>query len=107
MVQYDRPNAWEIRNGGPLEVVFNAHLDSVTEGTRLSVEFDARPHGLFRLVLPLLLRRLRRDEKANMIHLREALEPRRDNQPQVPPRWLSDVKPKRRTRSLKRYAAPP
>ena len=74
MVRYDRPVTWEAHNGGPLEVVFKARLESVTEGTRLSVDFDARPHGLFRLVFPLFLLKLRRDEKANMTHIREALE---------------------------------
>ena len=55
-------------------MVFKARLESVTEGTRLSVDFDARPHGWFRLVFPLFLRKLRRDEKANMTYIREALE---------------------------------
>ncbi len=74
LVRYDRPDSWEAHNGGPLEVAFKARLESVAEGTRLWVDFDARPHGLFRLVFPLLLVKLRRDEKANMTYIREALE---------------------------------
>ena len=74
IVGFDRPVAWEAHNGGPLEVIFHAGLEPVAEGTELSVDFDARPHGLFRLVFPLFLLKLRRDEKANMTHIREALE---------------------------------
>ena len=55
-------------------MVFKARLEPVAEGTRLSVDFDAGPHGWFRLVFPLFLRRLRRDEKANMTYIREAME---------------------------------
>ena len=75
MLRYDRPDAWEGHNGGPLEVAFRARLEPVTEGTQLSVEFDARPHGWFRVAFPLLLPGLRRGEKANMTYVREALEP--------------------------------
>ena len=74
VVRYDRPDRWEAHNGGPLEVAFKARLEPVAEGTRLSVDFDARPHGWFRLVFPLFLIKLRRDEKANMIYIRQALE---------------------------------
>ncbi len=74
VVKYNRPHTWEAHNGGPLEVVFKARLESVAEGTRLSVDFDARPHGWFRLVFPLFLPKLRRDEKANMTYIRMALE---------------------------------
>jgi len=77
MVGYDRPVAWEAHNGGPLEVVFKAGLEPVGEGTKLTVDFDVRPHRFFRLVFPLFLLKLRRDEKANMTHIREALERRK------------------------------
>lgn len=75
VVEYDRPRTWENHNDGPIAVNFKAHLEPITEGARLSVEFDARPHGWFRLIFPLFLRRLRRDEKANMTYIREALAP--------------------------------
>jgi uncharacterized protein YndB with AHSA1/START domain len=74
LVKYVRPVEWEAHNGGPLEVVFKARLDTITEGTRLTVNFDARPHGWFRVVFPLFLLKLRRDEKANMTYIRQALE---------------------------------
>ena len=74
VLRFDRPNMWETHNGGPIEVVFKARLEPAAEGTRLWVDFDARPHGLFRLIFPLFLRKLRRDEKANMAYIRKALE---------------------------------
>ena len=73
VVEHDRPKVWEMHNDGPIEVVFKARLEPITEGSRLSVDFDARPHGWFRLIFPVFLRRLRRDEKANMTYIREAL----------------------------------
>jgi hypothetical protein len=45
-----------------------------TEGTRLHASFEPTPHGWFRLVFPLFLVMMRRDEKTNMAHLRDAVE---------------------------------
>ena len=76
VVEHDRPRGWTMHNGGAVEVTFTARVEPVPEGTRLTVDFDARPHGLFRLVFPLFLIKLRRDERANMTHLKVALERR-------------------------------
>ena len=73
-VRYDRPTSWEHHNGGPIRVLFSGTLEPVPEGCRLSVDFDARPQGWFRLLFPLFVVKLRRDEKANMTYLRRALE---------------------------------
>lgn len=73
-VRYERPTGWENHNGGPIRVVFIATIQPVDEGSQLTVDFDARPQGWFRLVFPLFLVKLRRDERANMTHLRQALE---------------------------------
>lgn len=75
-VQFDRPRSWTSHNGGPLEVTLTCSLEQVTEGTELFADFEARPHGWFRLFFPLFLLMARRDEKANMGHLRDALERR-------------------------------
>ncbi|RZU75415.1 hypothetical protein EV384_3956 [Micromonospora kangleipakensis] len=45
-------------------------------GGQLHAEFEPRPHGWFRLIFPLFLFAIRRQEKANMTYLREALERR-------------------------------
>ena len=65
-----------MHNGGPIEVTVTIRLQPAAEGTRLSSDFDARPHGLFRLVFPLFLVKLRKEEAANMTYLKTALERR-------------------------------
>ena len=74
--KFDRPRGWTSHNGGPLEVTLSIRLEPVSGGTRLSSDFVAVPHGLLRLVFPLLLRRLRAEEAVNMTYLRDALERR-------------------------------
>lgn len=76
IVNYDRPRTWTAHNDGPLEVTMTVRLEPVDGGTRLSSDFDIRPHGPLRLFFPLLLRRLRAEERANMGHIRVALERR-------------------------------
>ena len=73
-VRYERPTGWENHNGGPIRVVFTGTIQPADEGSRLTVDFDARPEGWVRLLFPLFVVKLRRDEKANMTHLRQALE---------------------------------
>lgn len=76
-VEYDRPVRWVHVNGGPVSVTFTARVEPVGDDqTRLRVEFDARPRGLFRLVFPIFLVIMRRQEKANMVNARLALESR-------------------------------
>lgn len=75
-VHFDRPHTWTMHNGGAIEVTFTCRLEPVPEGTRLHAEFEPRPHGWFRLIFPLFLFAIRREEKANMTYLREALERR-------------------------------
>jgi hypothetical protein len=76
VIDFDRPHGWVSHNGGPLEVTLTIRLEGVPEGTRLRSAFESTAHGWFRLVYPIFLLRLRREERANMIHLREALERR-------------------------------
>ena len=73
---FDRPRSWTMHNGGPIEVTFTCCLESVPEGTRLDASFEPTPHGWFQLIFPLFLVMLRRDEKANMRHLRDAVDRR-------------------------------
>ncbi len=76
IVEYDRPHRWKVHNGGALEVTMTVRLEPANEGTRLVTHFDVRPHGPLRLIFPIMLRRLRADENANMSHIREVLERR-------------------------------
>jgi polyketide cyclase/dehydrase/lipid transport protein len=73
MLEYDRPRKWVAHNSGPLEVTFTGRLEPEAGGVRLHVDFDARPHGPLRLFFPVLLRRLRKGETANMEYIRTAL----------------------------------
>jgi len=74
MLEHDRPSRWVAHNGGLLEVNFTGRLEPEGSGVRLHVDFDARPHGPLRLFFPILLRKLRKGEAANMEHIRAALE---------------------------------
>ncbi len=75
-VAYDPPHSWTMHNGGPIDVTFTCRVDSAPEGTRLSVKFVPRPHGWFRLIFPIFLLVVRRQERANMGYIRDALEAR-------------------------------
>ena len=76
IVEYEPPHRWTSHNGGPLETTVRFRLEPADGGTVLYVEFEAVPHGFFRLIFPIFLARLRRQERANMTYLREALERR-------------------------------
>jgi uncharacterized protein YndB with AHSA1/START domain len=71
---FDRPRSWQYTNGGPIAVVIDLSLTTEEDGTRLDTRFDAHPTGLMRLFFPIVLRSLRRAEKANMQYLKRALE---------------------------------
>lgn len=75
-VAFDPPRTWTMHNGGPIEVTLTCHLEPVAEDTRLHAEFEATPHGWFRLIFPIFLLFMRREERANMGHLRDAVERR-------------------------------
>lgn len=72
-VAFDRPRSWAMHNGGPIEVTFTCRLEPLPAGTRLATAFEPTPHGWFRLIFPIFLVMIRREEKANMIHLRNAV----------------------------------
>ncbi len=73
---FDRPRSWAMHAAGALEVKFAVRLEAVPEGTKLSVDFEPIAHGWFKLVFPLFVLFARRQERANMVRIREALERR-------------------------------
>lgn len=75
-VEFDRPRRWVHDNGGPVAVTVTGRVDAADGGALLTVEFDARPRGWFRVVFPLFWLMMMKQEKANMTQLREALERR-------------------------------
>jgi uncharacterized protein YndB with AHSA1/START domain len=76
IIEYERPHRWAGRNGGPIEVFVRCRLEKVADGTKLFVDFEAVPHGWFKLIFPLFLTRIRKEERANMGYIRETLERR-------------------------------
>lgn len=70
----ERPYCWSYSNGGPLTVVFDIKLTPQGNATLLASRFDVRPRGLMQLFFPIVLQQLKRAEKQNMAHIRNALE---------------------------------
>jgi hypothetical protein len=73
---YERPRTWTMHNGGPIEVTLRCTLETVAEGTRLTTDFAPTPHGWFRVMFPVFVLVLRRQEKQNMRLIKSALERR-------------------------------
>jgi uncharacterized protein YndB with AHSA1/START domain len=73
---FDRPTTWTFVNGGPVTVTFTGRVRPEADATRLDVTFEAEPHGWFRLVFPVFVRVMKRQERANMANLKRALEAR-------------------------------
>ncbi len=72
--KYDRPSGWCYVNGGPVAVELTASLDDHPDGTLLTTRFEANPRGAFRLVFPIFIAMMRREERRNMDLLKNALE---------------------------------
>jgi len=72
--RFDRPNGWTWVNGGPVEVVLDIRLMPRDGGTTLVSRFDAHPRGFFRVIFPLFLMIMKRQEKTNMANAKAAME---------------------------------
>ncbi len=83
-IWFERPHRWAYSNGGPLTVVIEITLTPQGSGTLLASRFDVRPSGLMRLFFPILLQQLKRAEKQNMAHIKNALEKRGARNPLMP-----------------------
>jgi len=71
---FERPSSFSFYNGGSIEVDLTILLRPTAGGTMLRSRFDAKPHGFFRLIFPIFLIILRRQEKANMANVKRFLE---------------------------------
>ncbi|MCA1819979.1 MAG: SRPBCC family protein [Thermoplasmatota archaeon] len=71
---FERPTAWTYHNGGPVVVDLSIRLTPEGGGTRLVARFEAHPRGLFRVLFPVFLPVMRKQEKANMANLKRAIE---------------------------------
>ncbi len=83
-IRFERPYRWAYSNGGPLTVVFDITLTPQGNATLLASRFDVRPRGLMQLFFPIVLQQLKRAEKQNMAHIKNALEKRGVRNPLMP-----------------------
>ncbi|MBZ0280413.1 MAG: SRPBCC family protein [Anaerolineae bacterium] len=83
-IRFEHPYRWAYSNGGPLTVVFDVTLTPQGNATLLASRFDVRPRGLMQLFFPIILRQLKRAEKQNMPHIKNALEKRGVRNPLMP-----------------------
>lgn len=74
--EYEPPKAWCYVNDGPVTVELRVSLIPHGEGTLLTSRFGAQPHGAFRLIFPIFVAIMRREEARTMQRLKGALEPR-------------------------------
>ncbi len=74
ITRYERPRGWSWRNGGPISVDLDIALEALGSATRLTSRFDAAAHGPMKLVFPLMLRALRKEERRNMELIKARVE---------------------------------
>lgn len=74
VTSFDKPNGWVWHNGGPIEVNLTIRFEPIPGGVRMHSSFDATPHGAFKLIFPLFLRKLTREEARNMQLIKTKVE---------------------------------
>ena len=76
ILRFYRPHGWAYRNGGAIAVDLDITLEPVADGraTILRSRFDAKARGPIRLVFPLIVASLRREEARNMQLIKERVE---------------------------------
>ncbi len=72
--RYDRPYGWSYTNDGLIVIDLDVDLADHPGGTLLSPSFKPRARGAARLMFPIFLLMIRREEKSNMRHLKGWME---------------------------------
>ena len=73
--RYERPTWWEARSDSKaFGIVFTARVEPAGAGSRLVVRMDLRPHGVTRLISPILLRVMQRQEVLNLAAVKRWME---------------------------------
>jgi len=73
--RYIRPSQITFVNGGTIAVTLNLTLKSLNSSeTEMETEFIAKPNGLVRAIFPFLKRELEKQEKLNMVNLKNYIE---------------------------------
>ena len=77
VVQFDRPRRWETHaTARGMSIRFQGIVTDVAPGARYTASLELHPKRLARLVAPLALLAMRRQDQQNMHRIREALESR-------------------------------
>lgn len=75
VVAFDRPRSWETSTRARGMVIrFRGTVTDTAPGARYTASLDLHPKGLARLVVPLALLAMRRQDEKNMHRIQEALE---------------------------------
>ena len=75
VVQFDRPRTWETHaKARGMSIRFRGTVAEAPAGARYTAYLALHPRGLARLVAPLALRAMRRQDRRNMQRISEALE---------------------------------
>lgn len=76
VLEYDRPHLVASGNPGALEVRSMWTFTRTENGTDIANRFDVTPHGLMKLLFPLLAGRFRKESIANFTRITSLLEGR-------------------------------
>jgi Polyketide cyclase / dehydrase and lipid transport len=75
VVQFDRPRHWETKTTARgMSIRFQGTVTDAAPGAHYTAQLELRPRRLARLVAPLALLAMRRQDQQNMRRIREALE---------------------------------
>jgi uncharacterized protein YndB with AHSA1/START domain len=75
VVQFDRPRSWATTaTARGMGIWFQGTVTDTAPGARYTAYLELHPRGLARLVAPLALLAMRRQDQKNMHRIREALE---------------------------------
>lgn len=73
--KFDKPHHLTFVNGGAIEVTLNLTLNSLDASlTEMQSEFIAKPNGFTRAIFPIIKRQMEKQEKLNMINLKNYIE---------------------------------
>jgi uncharacterized protein YndB with AHSA1/START domain len=74
-VEFDPPHRWvHVSESGMWRVVFEGRVLEIGSGSRLLTRMEITPKGVGRLLMPVFGRMMARQERANMRHIRRALD---------------------------------
>jgi uncharacterized protein YndB with AHSA1/START domain len=75
-VTYEPGVSWCFANDGPVSVEQTTSLVAHEGGTTLTSRLEVHPNGAYRLVFPMIVMAMRREEARNMGRMKQAVESR-------------------------------